>query len=137
MPCRCKLEGLIELSRNAYLKLAEHLTTQETDNRWERYNYDDEFGSLHVYRELECDQRDDSTCAAVEQIVTLLARYKDHDDLSELNWEEEETGDWFCYESGRYYIGCGRWCYVPDTMPSPPPPDSPEWYWVKHYPGRM
>jgi hypothetical protein len=57
-----------------------------------------------------------------DEVVALLARFKDRDGLDSADWYGEDPLD-----RGRYYIRRGRWCRVRVVMPPPPPEESPEW----------
>lgn len=62
-----------------------------------------------------------------EQVVELLARYKDLPGIDMVEYTGEEGSDF-----GRYYVDIGRWCYVA-AEPPPPPKLEEFWYYVEKH----
>ncbi len=60
-----------------------------------------------------------------EQVVELLAKYKDLPGIDMVEYSGEDGSDF-----GRYYIDVGRWCYVA-AEPPPPPKIKEAWHYVE------
>ncbi|MGB9886464.1 MAG: hypothetical protein ACPLRW_05630 [Moorellales bacterium] len=111
MSCVLELLGAVRMSREAYERFAE--CARELLASFDCAEYLEGRGEAVVHRF-------GPSCGAEEEVVALLARFKDRDGLDAVEWFGESG-------RGRYYVGRGRWCRVEAVIPPPPPEDSPQW----------
>lgn len=121
MSCNSELYGTVRMSWEAYIEFSNStVVCNDEELPIGEYldNLDYEEPQVIVYRNGFPGDADD-------QVVALLAKYKDYEGLDTVDWQSEVPG-----KGGRYYVDRGRWCYVRTIIPPPPPPDSTEWQQV-------
>ncbi|SMB96786.1 hypothetical protein SAMN00808754_1650 [Thermanaeromonas toyohensis ToBE] len=122
MGCSYTLSGKIKMSRWACEVLKESTIGFPDDPipvvEYVKIEYLDGQGQVYLFRQgTECwDEWLD------EELVALIARLKDRPGIDFLDCKGKDLEDF-----GRFYIDCGRWCYVGAEIPPVPPGDDPRW----------
>lgn len=118
------LTGYVQMTNSAYEKFVHEKLTSAFHSECPVSEYLDILDYDHNTQVLYIEG--EGKMYADEELIALLARYKDLPGVDEVHYSGEESGD-----EGVYYIDIGRWCYLEAEIPPAPSSDSDKWRNVK------